>query len=172
MSVQNVSKDRRRLYCLLLCVALMATVSCSEDTCNNGLNMSAPHIDGGIYTDAGMPAVRISWSQGTERGARLPETYFAQVSLVENGEDFDLIGSVRFMAPQTIVVRFTSAFWERVKSKPTVTFELRFPDRRDSISCYHRGMSDRYFLKVEMTFDDKGRLASSSLGEFVYLGPI
>ena len=156
---------------LLLWILFIATVSCGRDTCTGGLNVSAPHLDGGIYTDTGTPAVRISWSQGTGRGARLPESYFAQVSSSEYG-DVDLIDSVRFMAPRTVIVYFSSAFVERIKSKPTVTFSLMFPDRSTSISCYHRGMSDRYFLKVDMAFDDRGRLTSSNLIEVVELGPI
>jgi hypothetical protein len=139
--------------------------------------MSAPHLDGGIYTDAGTQAVRISWSQGTGRGARLPESYFAQVFSIgsqvspEYGDD-DLIDSVKFMPPRTVIVYFSSAFVARIKSKPSVTFVVMFPDRRTSISCHHHGMSDRYYLKVDMAFDDRGRLTSSNLIEVAALGPI
>jgi hypothetical protein len=134
--------------------------------------MSEPRVDRGIYTDAGMPALRISWSRGTGRGAGLPDTYFEAVSPGEYGDDPYLIDSVRFMAPRTVIVQFTPAFEERIKSKRSLTFTLKFPDRRTGISCYHRGMSDRYFLKVELTVDDKGLVTSSSLGEFYQLGPI
>jgi len=158
--------------CGLLLVAWIATASCSGDTCSGGRNMSAPHLDGDIFTDADTPAVRISWSQGTGHGAGLPDTYFAQVSAGEYGDDTDLVGSVRFMAPRSVIVQLKPAFAERIKSKFAVTFTLEFPDRRSSIRCYHRGMSDRYILKVEMTFNGQGRLTSSDLKEYEFLGPI
>ncbi len=166
------SRRRRRVFGTLLGIILMLPLACNRDTCNGGLNMSSPHLDGGIYTDAGLPAVRLSWSPGTERGALLLEAYFAEVSLSEGyGEDDDLLSSVRFMAPRTLIVQFTSAFTDRARGK-TVTFALRFPDRRTSISCRHRGMSDKYILKVQMTFDDTGMLRSSNLTEFPVLGAI
>ena len=38
---------------LLIWILFIATVSCGRDTCTGGLNISAPHLDGGIYTDTG-----------------------------------------------------------------------------------------------------------------------
>src|SRR5262245_1320296 len=108
-----------RLYGLLLVVCI--ATACNRDTCSGGLNMSAPHLDGDIYTDADTPAIRISWSQGTGRGVGLPDSYFAKVAVGEYGDDRDLVGSVSFMAPRSVVVQFTPAFAERIKSKPAVT---------------------------------------------------
>jgi hypothetical protein len=133
--------------------------------------MSSPHLDGGIYTDARMPAVRISWQKGTGRGARLPEKYFAAVAVGDNELDEDLLVSAALTAPQTITVRFISGFTERAKGR-TIYFSLLFPDRREGITCWHPGMPDKYHLKVEMTFDEAGTLISSSFMQTVSGGII
>jgi hypothetical protein len=124
-------------------------------------------VDGVDETEAGH-RIRIAWDPGTEQGGALPVDYFREVTVED---DLGVVHTVELTGEREITVSFGDLD-SYLQSENSLQLTLLFPDRRDHISCRHAGMSDIYYLKVNLVFTEEGDLDSSSLEQGVWRDPI
>ena len=161
---------------LLLSAILIITLGCAlpgflspgKDTCAQGDNMSNPRLVAGLEESGETSRIRITWEPGTETGAELPVEYFQAVSL--EGES-DVVSTVTLTAEREITVEFNDLS-SYLKNEKVLELTLRFPDRREYISCHHAGMDDVYYLKISIHFTPEGTLEETIFEQGVRLGPI
>lgn len=158
---------------LLIGIVVASTPGCSaSDTCTQGDNMTDPRVSGTFDSAAADPEFTITWDTGTERGADLPNDYFAQVELSAetSAEVVPLIESVTYSEPRNITVSFNDIA-PYLAEQDTLTFTLEFPDRIRYIDCTHPGMGDNYLLEVTLNFS-RGEFTGANFRQVVQLGAI
>jgi hypothetical protein len=130
--------------------------------------MTDPRLVDGIEETEEGYQIRIIWDPGTEQGASLPTGYFREVTIED---DLGVVSTVELTGEREITVTFDDLD-PYLQSENSLQLTLLFPDRRDHISCRHAGMSDVYYLKVNLEFAEEGNLESSSFEQGVWRGPI
>lgn len=158
-----------RLY-VLFSLAILVLFGCASeaDTCSQGQNMTNPRLVDGLEVLDDGHRVRLTWDQGTEKGASLPNSYFEAVSVEDES---GIVQSISLTDEREITVKFTglSSYLQKKKS---VDLSLIFPDREQFITCRHPGMRDTYLLKMSLTFTDEHELDKVTFEQSVRLGPI
>lgn len=159
----------------LLTFLLSACDLTSKDTCSQGDNMSNIRVKQSFDASLEAPTLTILWDTGTEKGALLPPSYFAEVILNKGSgtepELSDLISSVSASAAQELTVTFKSLS-SYLETHQTFKFRLEFPDRIRFIDCTHSGMADRYFLDVTLHFNSTGLFEKATFEQRTSLGAI
>lgn len=150
-----------RLALAAMAVALALLSGC-RDTCNDGDTFRDLQLVSGIESLDGEDVVRIGWSPGTGRGDDLPEDYFAAVEVQG-------VNAAMLTGENEITVVLGDL--EPTPSS-TMSFSLRFPDRRDYIECVHPGAPDTYYILVDLHFGPSGELTHADLTEDFRPGPI
>jgi hypothetical protein len=139
-----------------------------KDTCSPGFNMTNPRVLGDFDVASLSPTLVITWDTGTERGAELPDRYFAEVR-TSLSEDW-LVGGPTFSpSPKNITLTFKS-LGDFLAKEDTLEFDLLFPDRRGYIDCRHPASPDRYGLNVILKFSGP-EFVGAEFRQFANLGP-
>ena len=81
------SRLASRTIIIFIGLVLLLLPACSINTCTRGQNMTNPRLVNGVEQVEAGHRIRITWDQGTGRGASLPDAYFAVVR-VESGVEF------------------------------------------------------------------------------------
>lgn len=175
-----LAPKKRLRYVLPICMGLLIVLtlnSCGfldlneifKDTCTQGDNMSNLRVVQGFDPISPSPTLIITWDTGTQRGAELPDTYFAQVKS-GYAKDNPLIKDIRFNpSPKTFVLSFENL--ETVLSqKNSLELELLFPDREGYIDCQHPGSTDWYYLTMTLRFSQM-QFLGAEFRQPIYLGP-
>ncbi len=168
-----------RFQTLLAAASLTAlAAACTQygpDNCEGGQTMSDLRLDPAVPLEAGSQAVQLLYSAGTGRGAELPAAYFQSPTPMEptpaGAAGFPTQPSQdvsSIVAPDAGTLRLMLT---RPLGAGVVVMAL-FPDRRDFISCQHPGMSDAYYVRINVTpqSGDGGYTVSSQ--ESVRLGAL
>src|SRR3972149_1930285 len=74
-----------------------------SDTCSQGDNMTNPRLVDGLEMIDGEHKMRITWDQGTEKGASLPKAYFEAVRIED---DLGIVESVGVTNDNEITIIF------------------------------------------------------------------
>lgn len=175
-------KHKRTIHLGLIIIFSILLLGCpidvgqntyGRDTCTQGDNMTNPRMGGSFDALAAAPELLIVWDIGTERGAELPDSYFAAVTVDYETDDAvkTLITSVAYTSQREITVTFND-LTAYIVSNTMLDFTLAFPDRDAFIDCTHPGSRDRYLLDVSLVFDASANLVSFDFVERKELGPI
>ena len=141
-------------------------LGCVENPCSDGENMSNPRIQGEIQENDEGFVLTVVWDKGTEKGALLPDAYFAS-PLVEcgytgkSGEGCSEITGIKLVKSGQWDVTIRKEDWSKMKGNK-VFVDIALPDRRNHITCDHPGMDDLYRLIVELDVDNDGKIKKST----------
>jgi hypothetical protein len=129
--------------------------------------MTNPRVLGGFDTASSSPTLVITWDTGTERGAELPDKYFAEIT--GNFGENSLVKSAVFNPnPKNITLTFGSLS-DFLTKNDVLELNLFFPDREDYIDCKHPGAPDRYQLEILLKFN-QGKFVNAEFKEIANLG--
>jgi len=174
-------KLKRTIHLDLIIIVSISLLGCpidgreniGRDTCTQGDNMTNLRMGAPFDAQVAVPGLLIVWDIGTERGAELPASYFAAVTVAYETDDAIklLIDGVAYTNQREITVMFADLA-TYLASNTILGFTLAFPDRNAFIDCTHPGSADRYLLDVSLVFDASANLVSSTFTERKELGPI
>lgn len=131
--------------------------------------MGDPRIVDGFDLRTSTPELHLLWDQGTGRGAKLPASYFAMVSISDRGISRELVVSAEQVAPREILIRLAPAILTEHLEDAELTFTLAFPDRRASIDCEHPATSDNYYVDITLALQE-GMHVGTTIKQWVSLG--